>query len=107
MFENGYLVPANTKKSMLILGMLRPLDLGILVTGIVISVIMLLIFNTDGTLLMIIACIPMVIGLILVLPIPNYHNTLVALQSIIKFYNERRNYIWKGWCVYNEFKDNK
>ena len=107
MFENGYLVPANTKKSMLILGMLRPLDLGILVTGIVISVIMLLIFNTDGTLLMIIACIPMVIGLILVLPIPNYHNTLVALQSIIKFYNERRNYIWKGWCVYNEFKDGK
>ena len=107
MFENGYLVPANTKKSMLILGMLRPLDLGILVTGIIISVIMLLIFNTDGTLLMIIACIPMVIGLILVLPIPNYHNTLVALQSIIKFYNERRNYIWKGWCVYNEFKDNK
>ena len=107
MYENGYLVPANTKKSMLILGMLRPLDLGILIVGIVISVIMLLIFNSSGTLLMIISCIPMVIGLILVLPIPNYHNTLVALQSIIRFYNERRNYIWKGWCVYNEFKDNK
>ena len=107
MYENGYLVPANTKKSMLILGMLRPLDLGILIVGIVISVIMLLIFNSSGTLLMIISCIPMVIGLILVLPIPNYHNTLVALQSIFRFYNERRNYIWKGWCVYNEFKDNK
>ena len=40
MYENGYLVPANTKKSMLILGMLRPLDLGILIVGIVISVIM-------------------------------------------------------------------
>ena len=107
MYENGYLVPANTKKSMLILGMLRPLDLGILVVGIVISVIMLLIFNSAGTLLMIISCIPMVIGLILVLPIPNYHNTLVALQSIIRFYNERRNYVWKGWCLYDEFKDNK
>lgn len=107
MYENGYLVPANTKKSMLILGILRPLDLGILVIGIVISVIMLLIFNSAGTLLMILACIPMVIGLILVLPIPNYHNTLVALQSIIRFYNERRNYVWKGWCLYDEFKDNK
>lgn len=107
MYENGYLVPANTKKSMLILGMLRPLDLGILVIGIVISVIMLLIFNSSGTLLMIISCIPMVVGLILVLPIPNYHNTLVALQSVIRFYNERRNYIWKGWCLYDEFKDNK
>ena len=107
MYENGYLVPANTKKSMLILGMLRPLDLGILVIGIVISVIMLLIFNSAGTLLMILSCIPMVVGLILVLPIPNYHNTLVALQSIIRFYNERRNYVWKGWCLYDEFKDNK
>ena len=105
MYENGYLVPANTKKSMLILGMLRPLDLGILVIGIVISVIMLLIFNSAGTLLMILSCIPMVVGLILVLPIPNYHNTLVALQSVIRFYNERRNYVWKGWCVYDEYKD--
>ena len=104
---NGYLVPANTKKSMLILGMLRPIDLMILVVGIVISVMMLLIFNDSGTILMIVSCVPMVIGLILVLPIPNYHNTLVALQSIIRFYNERRNYIWKGWCVYNEFKDNE
>lgn len=104
---NGYLVPANTKKSMLILGMLRPIDLMILVVGIVISVMMLLVFNDSGTILMIVSCVPMVIGLILVLPIPNYHNTLVALQSIIRFYNERRNYIWKGWCVYNEFKDNE
>ena len=107
MYENGYLVPANAKKSLLILGMMRPLDLGILVSGIVTSVILLIIFNSAGTLLMILSCIPMVIGLILVLPIPNYHNTLVALQSIIRFYNERRNYIWKGWCIYNEFKDDK
>ena len=103
----GYLIPANTKKSMLIFGMLRPIDAIILGTGILVSIIMLLIFNSAGTLYMIISCTPMAVGLILVLPIPNYHNTLVALQSIIRFYNERRNYIWKGWCVYNEFKDNK
>ena len=104
---NEYLVPANTKKATLIFSVLRPVDAIILGIGITISVLALIILNNAGTLITIIACIPMIISLILVLPIPNYHNTLVALQSIIRFYNERRNYIWKGWCIYNEFKDNK
>ena len=107
MDEYGYLVPANTKKSLLIFGILRPIDAIILGVGISISVILLLILNNAGTLFTILACIPMFIALILVLPIPYYHNTLVAVQSVIKFYNERRNYIWKGWCVYNEFDDRK
>lgn len=104
---NEYLVPANTKKAMLIFSILRPIDAIILGVGIGISIIALLIVNNAGTVATIIACIPMVLSLILVLPIPNYHNTLVALQSIIRFYNERRNYIWKGWCIYNEFKEDK
>jgi len=103
----GSLVPANTKKSMLIFSILRPIDAIILGVGISISVFFLLILGNSGTLLLLVACIPMLVSLILVLPIPNYHNTLVALQSIMRFYNERRNYIWKGWCVYDEFKDNK
>lgn len=101
----GYLVPANTKKSLLIFNMLRPIDAIILGTGIVITVLLLLIFSDAGTTLMLVSCIPMIIGLILVLPIPNYHNTLVALQSIWRFYNERRYYVWKGWCVYDEFNN--
>lgn len=104
---NGSLVPANTKKSLLIFGMLRPIDLCILSIGVVISVILLIICDTENTLILIAVCIPMLISLGLVLPIPNYHNTLVALQSIIRFYNERRNFIWRGWCVYNEFNEKK
>ena len=104
---NGSLVPANTKKSMLIMSMLRPLDAMILGVGISISVILLLIFSNAGTLLTIVSCIPMLICLILVMPIPNYHNTLVALQSILRFYQERRKYIWKGWCIYDEYKNEK
>lgn len=107
MEQNGYLIPANTKKSMLIMGILRPIDLGILLIGIAVSIVLLIALDDFGTLWMLIACIPMVIGLVLVLPIPHYHNTLVALQSVIRFYNEQRNYRWKGWCVYNEFKDSK
>ena len=104
---NGYLVPANTKKALLIMGMLRTIDAIILGIGIGISVIALLILNNAGTIVTIVCCIPMLISLILVLPIPHYHNTLVAIQSIIRYYHERRKYIWKGWCVYDEFKDNK
>lgn len=99
-----YLVPANTKKATLIFSMLRPVDAIILGTGILISVIALIIFSNAGTTITIICCVPMVLALVLVLPIPNYHNTLVALQSIYRYYNERRNYIWKGWCVYDEYK---
>ena len=39
--------------------------------------------------------------------IPYFDTTSDELKSIINFYKGRRNYIWKGWCVYNEFKDNK
>lgn len=104
---NGSLVPANTKKSMLIMSMLRPLDAMILGVGISISVILLLIFSNAGTFMTIISCIPMIVALILVMPIPNYHNTLVAIQSILRFYQERRKYIWKGWCIYDEYKNEK
>lgn len=104
---NGSLVPANTKKSMLIMSMLRPLDAMILGVGISISVILLLIFSNAGTVMTIISCIPMIVALILVMPIQNYHNTLVAIQSILRFYQERRKYIWKGWCIYDEYKNEK
>lgn len=104
---DGSLVPANAKKSLLIMGMFRPIDLMILSVGIVITVVLLMILDDASTLVLVLVCIPMLIALGLVLPIPNYHNTLVALQSIMKFYSERRNYIWKGWCIYNEFKDKK
>ena len=105
---NGSLVPANTKKSLLIFSMFRLMaDLIILVAGVLTTIILLLIFNSAGTLTLIGCSLPMMLAVILVLPIPNYHNTLVAIQSILRFYGERRNYIWKGWCVYSEYKNDK
>lgn len=106
---DGSLVPANTKKSMLIFGMFRLVpDLLIAGVGIVITVFLLLVFGNDASIWSLIACsLPMIIGVILVLPIPNYHNTLCAIQSILEFYNGRRKYIWKGWCPLDEYKENK
>ena len=96
MDERSYLVPANTKKSLLILSVLRPFpDTIILGVGIAITVIALMIIGNNTSIgITLLACIPMIISLALVLPIPNYHNTLVALQSVINFYKGRRNYIW-------------
>ncbi len=106
---DGSLVPANTKKSMLIFGMFRLVpDLLIAGVGIIITVFLLLVFGNDASIWSLIACsLPMIIGVILVLPIPNYHNTLCAIQSILEFYNGRRKYIWKGWCPLDEYKENK
>ena len=82
--------------------------LGILLgIGIAITIILLLTFGDSGTLILILSSLPMLIGLVLVMPIPNYHNTLCAIQSILEFYNGRRNFIWKGWCAKDEYQENK
>ena len=102
-----YMIPANTKKATLIFGFMRPIDLIIILVGIVTSVLLLLILeDNNNTFITLAACMPMILCGLLILPIPNYHNTLVAIQSILRYYQERRNYIWKGWCIYDEFKDN-
>ena len=104
---DGFLVPANTKKSTLIFGFMRGIDAIIISVGIVITVIGLLLVGSDNIWLLLLVCLPAIIAGVLILPIPNYHNTLVGIQSILSFYNERRNYIWRGWCMYDEYKDDK
>lgn len=100
------LVPANTKRSTLVLGMYRyKPDLIILVVGTFITVGLLLAFNNASSMLMILFCLPMLVSVFLTLPLPNYHNVLCGIQSIISFYNGRRNFIWRGWCFKYEFKD--
>ena len=100
---NVFLVPANAKKGTLILNLFRPFDLILFGTGVVISLIMLALVPTNNTWLVLLSCLPAGVTGFLVIPIPNYHNVLVAIQSIINFYSERRKYVWKGWCFYEQF----
>ena len=100
---NGYLIPANAKKGTLIFNMFRPFDLGLLSCGIVVTLLMLAIFPSTNMVLVLIALLPGCTCGLLVFPIPNYHNVLCALISIYKFYTERRNYVWKGWCFHERF----
>ena len=95
----NYLVPANSKKQGLILGLFTITDLIILGVGITLTFMLLLILNSSKTWQTIIAILPGLIAAFLVFPIPNFHNTRVFFRELFTFYFvNRRKYIWRGWC---------
>ena len=102
---NGYLIPANSKKGTLIFNIFRPFDLWLFGGGILASLLLLAIVPSTNIIAVIIALLPVIICGLLVFPMPNYHNVLCALCSIYRFYTERRRYVWKGWCFYEQFND--
>lgn len=104
---DGYLVPANSKKGTLILNIFRPFDLIMFCVGAGVSLLLLVIMPSDSTIGVLLSCLPVAITGLLVIPIPNYHNVLCAIQSIFKFFFGRRNYVWKGWCFYEKFGNDK
>jgi hypothetical protein len=93
-----YLIPANSKKSMLIFGLFNKFDLILFGSGIAISLLLLLILPVDQLLFAIIALSPGVITGVLVIPIPNYHNIRTIIGLAYEFYTTRQQFIWKGWC---------
>jgi len=109
MYEDSYLVPANAKKGTLIFNVFRQVDLIIFGCGVGFTLLLLAIGNSSGVNIwvLILKLIPAGISALLVVPIPNYHNTLCAIQSILSFYTERHRFVWKGWCYYEQFKDEK
>lgn len=100
---NGYLVPANSKKGGLIFNLFRPFDLIMFGIGIVVTLLLLVVVESNNTVMILLSCLPAGITGFLVIPIPNYHNVLCAIQSIVRFFIERRNYLWRGWCFYEKF----
>lgn len=102
MEENQYLIPANSKKSMLILGYFTPVDLFIFVMGIVFTVILLFMIKTSTFLLLLLVISPALISAFLILPVPYYHNMLQLLTNFYDFITKNRRYYWKGWCATSE-----
>lgn len=103
---NQYLIAANSKKGQLIFNVFRPIDLGIAITGAVVTFLMFLIIQPDSLLPGIIVLSPVLVCAFLVMPVPNYHNILCVLQNIYNFYFVDKNELkWKGWCVKDEYKD--
>ena len=106
--NNNYLIPANSKKSQLILGFFTPVDLIIFASGCVCSFLGLLIINSNNLWILILILLPALIATFLVLPVPYYHNILQLITNIINFYIlNPRQYYWKGWCIHEGDENEK
>ena len=97
-----YIMPANSKKSRLILGMFTIKDIIILSIGIPITAVLLIAFRSMGFWMLVVAALPGITAVLLVMPVPHYHNVVQLLTNIINFYMGRRRYEWKGWMIENE-----
>lgn len=107
MDRNSYLIPANSKKSMLKFGLFNTTDLIIFGTGLGISLLLMMILPVDKFWIAILAITPGLICGFLVIPVPNYHNIRTVIKNAWEFYTTRQKYIWKGWCFDNGETDKK
>jgi hypothetical protein len=105
--QREYLIPANSKKGMLIFSIFTPKDLLLFSIGAITSFILVMIVDLSSIWRTIFALSPVLITGALVAPIPNYHNSLTALKSLIDFFSNRRRFIWKGWSVYEKLNETK
>jgi len=97
----SYLIPANSKKSMLIFGVFNTIDLIIFGVGLGISFLLMMFLPVNEFWIAILAITPGIICGFLVIPIPNYHNVRQVIKNAWEFYTTRQRYIWKGWCFDN------
>lgn len=94
---NEYLVPANSKKSQLILGLFRGVDIIIAVSGIFLTIVIAGFSDLKTFSDIAISVIPVLIAATLVSPMPNYHNVFKFLTNTYTYFTNRRKYLWKGW----------
>lgn len=99
--DNNYLIPANSKKSQLILGFFTTADLAIFLTGVGISVMLLMFIKSNNITVMLGLASPAIIAAFMVAPVPNYHNVRTLIGNIYRFYSGRKKYYWRGWCARN------
>ena len=102
-----FLIPANSKKSLLIFGVFDLFDLILFASGLGISILLLLIVSPSSFLGAFIDIAPVLITGFLVLPIPNYRNTRILIREVYRFYTRREKFIWKGWCVASGAREEK
>ena len=95
----SYLIPANSKKSMLILGFFNPTDLIIFGTGCIITFILLMTVESNNLKQAAFIIAPAIICSFLVLPVPNHHNIRTFIGNVYNYFTNRRSYFWRGWCI--------
>ena len=96
--NNNYLIPANSKKSLLWLGFFTPIDAALFGGGVLLTLVLLLVIQSANIGIMLMILSPALITGFLVMPVPNYHNVLQFIINVYTFFSEQRRYRWKGWC---------
>lgn len=104
---NQYLIPANSKKSQLIFNLFRPVDLFVIGGGALLTLILMFALPGDEIHILVIKLLPLAISLLLVVPIPQYHNVLVFLREMLLYMYSEKEYVWKGWCASSDNYDKK
>ena len=89
---NNFLIPANAKKSMLILGLFTKFDLILFGCGVGLTLLLLMTLPLEEFAISIIALLPALITGFLVLPVPNYYNMRTLIGSAISFYTNQRKF---------------
>lgn len=102
---NNYLIPANSKKSMLILGYFNLIDLVIFGIGCLVTLVCIIMVKTNNLGIVLLILSPALVTGLLVMPVPNYHNVLTLIKNVYVFFTTRRRFYWKGWCVKDEKQD--
>ena len=103
--NNNYLIPANSKNGQLILNLFKPFDLIILGIGVMVTIVFLFIFKADSIPLIVVKLLPATISLLLVMPVPHYHNVLTFIREVYIFYTSQNQYRWRGWCATHGFEE--
>ena len=99
-----YLIPANTKRGQLILGLFRPFDLYLFGGGILVTFLLIAFLPLTNTMVTVLCVSPAVITGFLVMPVPYYHNMMTIIIEAYEFLTNRQRYRWKGWCYRNVVK---
>lgn len=99
--NNQFLIPANSKKSMLIFGLFNVTDLIIFISGCLVTFILLLVLNNNKFDNALIIITPALFTGMLVMPVPNQHNVRTFIANIYNYFTNRRTYFWRGWCIRN------
>ena len=103
--NDNYLIPANTKRGQLILGLFTPIDLIIFLSGLAVTFLLISILPMDITWVAILSVMPGIICSLLVAPVAYYHNVRQLIIEIYKYFSGRNRFVWKGWCYLDESED--
>lgn len=105
---NGrYLIPANSKKSMMLFGMFYPADLIMFAIGIAISILLVVTLPMATIQMSLLAIAPACFTGFLVFPLPNYHNVLTFIILMFNFLTLNQKFRWKGWCYLDDEESKK